>query len=68
MRKPAGQLCTQSPPGGLCGACLLTTAIEEGEKEETASGSRIQDYELLSEVARGRVAAEVAELTTNRHE
>jgi serine/threonine protein kinase len=40
-------------PGGLCPACLLTTAIEEGEAEEPVCGSRIQDYELLNEVARG---------------
>jgi TolB-like protein/Tfp pilus assembly protein PilF len=38
---------------GLCPACLLTTAIEEGDLEVFASGSRIQDYELLNEVARG---------------
>jgi serine/threonine-protein kinase len=40
-------------PAGLCPACLLTTAIEEGDSEESISGSRIQDYELLNEVARG---------------
>jgi serine/threonine protein kinase/tetratricopeptide (TPR) repeat protein len=40
-------------PAGLCPACLLTTAIEEGDLEEFISGSRIQDYELLNEVARG---------------
>jgi len=40
-------------PAGLCPACLLTTAIEEGDSEEFVSGSRIQDYELLNEVARG---------------
>jgi serine/threonine protein kinase/tetratricopeptide (TPR) repeat protein len=40
-------------PAGLCPACLLTTAIEEGDPEESISGSRIQDYELLNEVARG---------------
>ena len=40
-------------PAGLCPACLLTTAIEEGDLEESSSGSRIQDYELLNEVARG---------------
>jgi TolB-like protein/Tfp pilus assembly protein PilF len=40
-------------PAGLCPACLLTTAIEEGDLEEQISGSRIQDYELLNEVARG---------------
>src|SRR6266516_583867 len=40
-------------PAGLCPACLLTTAIEEGETEEAVNGARIQDYELLNEVARG---------------
>ena len=40
-------------PSGLCPACLLTTAIEEGETEEPVSGNSIQDYELLNEVARG---------------
>jgi TolB-like protein/Flp pilus assembly protein TadD len=40
-------------PAGLCPACLLTTAIEEGEAEDPVCGSRIQDYELLNEVARG---------------
>jgi serine/threonine-protein kinase len=40
-------------PAGLCPACLLTTAIEEGETEEPVCGSRIQDYELLNEIARG---------------
>jgi TolB-like protein len=40
-------------PAGLCPACLLTTAIEEGETEEPVSGNRIQDYDLLNEVARG---------------
>jgi serine/threonine protein kinase/tetratricopeptide (TPR) repeat protein len=40
-------------PAGLCPACLLTTAIEEGGPEESTSGNRIQDYELLNEVARG---------------
>src|SRR6266699_5926196 len=40
-------------PAGLCPACLLTTAIEEGETGESVSGARIQDYELLNEVARG---------------
>jgi serine/threonine protein kinase/Tfp pilus assembly protein PilF len=42
----------ESPPG-LCPACLLTTAIEEGDQEQSISGSRVQDYELLNEVARG---------------
>ena len=39
-------------PAGFCPACLLTTAIEV-EAEEPVSGSRIQDYELLNEVAHG---------------
>src|SRR5215472_3048925 len=38
---------------GFCPACLLTTAIEEGETEEPVNGSRIRDYELLNEVAHG---------------
>jgi len=40
-------------PAGLCPACLLTTAIEESDLEEFISGGRIQDYQLLNEVARG---------------
>ena len=40
-------------PAGLCPACLLTTAIEEGDLEESISGGRIHDYDLLNEVARG---------------
>ena len=40
-------------PAGFCPACLLTTAIEEGQAEEPVKGSRIQDYELLNEVAHG---------------
>src|SRR5215472_3560943 len=40
-------------PAGFCPACLLTTAIEEGAAEQPVSGSRIQDYELLNEVAHG---------------
>src|SRR5262249_22840269 len=40
-------------PAGFWPACLLTTAIEEGETEEPVSGSRIRDYELLNEVAHG---------------
>src|SRR4030095_16194325 len=40
-------------PAGFCPACLLTTAIEEGDTEDRVRGSRIEDYELLNEVARG---------------
>jgi len=40
-------------PAGLCPACLLTTAIEETDVEQFIGGTRIQDYELLNEVARG---------------
>jgi serine/threonine protein kinase/tetratricopeptide (TPR) repeat protein len=38
-------------PSGFCPACLLTTALEFSEP--AAAGSRIEDYELLSEIARG---------------
>lgn len=38
-------------PSGFCPACLLTTALEASEV--AAAGSRIDDYELLNEVARG---------------
>src|ERR1043166_1883648 len=38
-------------PSGVCPACLLTTVLEaEGE---TVAGTRIDDYELLNEIARG---------------
>ncbi|HMF29057.1 MAG TPA: serine/threonine-protein kinase, partial [Candidatus Cybelea sp.] len=40
-------------PGGLCPACLFTTAIEEGETELSAAGTSIEEYELLDEIARG---------------
>src|SRR5437016_5382718 len=38
-------------PSGFCPACLLTTALEASEV--TVAGSRIEDYELLNEIARG---------------
>ena len=38
-------------PSGFCPACLFRTALE-GEVQPVA-GSRIEDYELLGEVARG---------------
>src|SRR5215471_4115738 len=38
-------------PSGFCPACLLTTALEPPDM--SAAGSRIDDYELLNEVARG---------------
>src|ERR1700747_407951 len=38
-------------PSGLCPACLLTTALDT--PDVSSSGSRIEDYELLNEVARG---------------
>src|SRR5262249_53134710 len=40
-------------PAGFCPACLLTTAIAEGEAKEPVSASRIQDYQLLNEMAHG---------------
>src|ERR1700747_1742891 len=38
-------------PSGLCPACLLTTALDT--PDVSSSGSRIEDYELLNEIARG---------------
>ncbi len=38
-------------PSGFCPACLLTTALNS--PDVPSSGSRIEDYELLNEVARG---------------
>jgi TolB-like protein/Tfp pilus assembly protein PilF len=38
-------------PSGFCPGCLLNTVLET--ETESAGGSRIDDYELLSEVARG---------------
>ena len=38
-------------PSGFCPACLLTTALNS--PDVPSSGSRIEDYELLSEIARG---------------
>jgi serine/threonine protein kinase len=38
-------------PSGFCPACLLTTALEA--PDAPSSGSRIEDYELLDEIARG---------------
>src|SRR5215471_17747931 len=38
-------------PSGFCPACLLTTALEPADV--SSAGSRIDDYELLNEIARG---------------
>ena len=38
-------------PSGFCPACLLATALNS--PDVPASGSRIEDYELLNEIARG---------------
>lgn len=38
-------------PSGFCPGCLLNTVLET--ESEIAAGSRIEDYELLNEVARG---------------
>lgn len=38
-------------PSGFCPACLLTTALDSPDLP--SSGSRIEDYELLNEIARG---------------
>ena len=38
-------------PSGFCPSCLLTTALEGSQT--LATGSRIEDYELLNEIAHG---------------
>ena len=38
-------------PSGFCPGCLLKTVLET--ENETAAGNRIDDYELLNEIARG---------------
>lgn len=38
-------------PSGFCPACLLATALDS--PDVSSSGSRIEDYELLNEIARG---------------
>src|SRR6476619_382077 len=54
-RKTSCETCGSSlevdMPSGFCPSCLLTTAINS--PEVPSSGSRIEDYELLSEIARG---------------
>jgi serine/threonine protein kinase/Tfp pilus assembly protein PilF len=43
-------------PSGFCPACLLTTALEDyniGLDKPGPAGTRIEDYEIISEVARG---------------
>src|SRR6478609_11271922 len=55
----AGKTCCEScgsslevdMPSGFCPACLLTTALDS--PDVSSSGSRIEDYELLDEIARG---------------
>src|SRR6266513_3163248 len=43
-------------PSGFCPACLLGTALEidtTNPSEISAAGTRIEDYEIINEVARG---------------
>ena len=43
-------------PSGFCPACLLTTALEDydsGPDKPRPGGTRVDDYEIISEVARG---------------
>jgi serine/threonine protein kinase/tetratricopeptide (TPR) repeat protein len=43
-------------PSGFCPACLLTTALEDydsGPDKLRPGGTRVDDYEIISEVARG---------------
>jgi serine/threonine protein kinase/Flp pilus assembly protein TadD len=54
-RKTFCEICGSSlevdMPSGFCPACLLATALDS--PDVPASGSRIEDYELLNEIARG---------------
>jgi serine/threonine protein kinase len=54
-RKTFCEICSSSlevdMPSGFCPACLLATALDS--PDVPASGSRIEDYELLDEIARG---------------
>jgi len=54
-RKTFCEICGSSlevdMPSGFCPACLLTTALNSPDVPST--GSRIEDYELLNEIARG---------------
>ncbi len=47
-----GSSVTFDMPSGFCPGCLLNTVLET-ESDILAGGSRIEDYELLNEVARG---------------
>ena len=42
----------ETRPSGFCPTCLLTTALE-GDPQVLATGSCIEDYELLNEIAHG---------------
>src|SRR5260370_6451593 len=54
-RKTFCEICGSSlevdMPSGFCPACLLATALNS--PDVPSSGSRIEDYELLNEIARG---------------
>src|SRR5256885_4442524 len=54
-RKTFCEICGSSleedMPSGFCPGCLLTTALNSPDVPST--GSRIEDYELLNEIARG---------------
>src|ERR1051325_1926027 len=49
--EPCGSSVEVDMPSGFCPGCLLTTALNS--PEVPSSGSRIEDYELLDEIARG---------------
>ncbi|MGI9086441.1 MAG: FlgO family outer membrane protein [Chthoniobacterales bacterium] len=61
MRAPAttkicetcGGVLDLEAPSGFCPGCLLTVALEENGDDAALSGARIEDYEILNEVARG---------------
>src|SRR6266403_4467381 len=54
-RRTSGEICVSAlevdMPSGFCPGCLLTTALNS--PDVPSSGSRIEDYELLNEIARG---------------
>ena len=49
--RPAARPWISTCLSGFCPGCLLNTVLET--QSESATGSRIDDYELLNEVARG---------------